>query len=500
MDQESLKALMKGLETFRIEKTRSTTDTDKFCQAICAFSNDMPGSNKPGYLFIGVNEDGSPCGIKATDKLLKDLSGLRTDGNILPIPVMTVDHIPSDEGDVVVITVQPSPDPPVRFRGRCYIRIGPRKDIATKAEEDILSERRQFFNRSFDMQPCREAMLEDIDLALFVNYYLPKAIDPEVLKGDTRDVRDKMASLRLYDKANHCPTNAAVLLFGKNPQYFFPGAYIQHVQFDGEDNADEIVNQNVFAGNLVTMLPRLEAFVETAVVQKRPTPVSILKEEVVTNYPQWAIRELLMNAVMHREYRGNTPTKFYQYSNRLEIVNPGGLYGNARPENFPRVNDYRNPVIAEALKVLGFVNKYNRGIARVQRELQLNGNGLACFVVDDITVFAVNVPVPNRVNEIVNRFMDEDFSVMTFSDKAIKILKISAEGEFDQSRLMAGIGVTNQTNNIKNHLRPLIESGLIVKSENRTHRKFYYSISEKGVAYLAFLERQELLLSDIDGY
>ena len=98
-----------------------------------------------------------------------------------------------------------------------------------------------------------------------------------------------------------------------------------------------------------------------------------------------------MNAIMHRDYRSNTPTQFYQYKNRLEIVNPGGLYGNARPEDFPDVNDYRTPVIAEALRVMGYVNKFNRGIARVQKELVENGNGKAAFTVDKVTVFSVNV-------------------------------------------------------------------------------------------------------------
>lgn len=198
---------------------------------------------------------------------------------------------------------------------------------------------------------------------------------------------------------------------------------------------------------------------------------------------------------MHRDYRGNTPTKFYQYSDRLEIVNPGGLYGNARPENFPRVNDYRNPIIAEALKVLGFVNKFNRGIDRVQRELQNNGNGSARFTVDDITVFSVNVPAPNRVNVIVNRFKGEHFERFDFSKKAIDILKKSAEGWFSQSQLLEGIGITNQTNNVKNHLRPLMEEGLIVKSDTRTNRQFYYTISEKGIAYLVYLSRKNLLAS-----
>lgn len=500
MNRETLNTLIHSLETFRIEKTRSTTDTDKFCEAICAFSNDMPDSRKPGFLILGIDEDGLPTGVKATDRLLKDLAGLRTDGNILPIPAMVVEHIPTEKGDIIVITVQPSLDPPVRYRGRCFIRTGPRKAIATRAEEDILAERRQYSNRTFDMQPCREASLKDIDLDAFVGLYLPKAIDPELLKEDTRDIAEKMSSLRLFDKTSNCPTNAAVLLFGKNPQYFFPGAYIQHVQFNGIDNAHEIVNQNVFSGNLFTMLPKLDAFVETAVVQKRPSPISVLQEETVVNYPQWAVRELLMNAVMHREYRGNTPTKFYQYSDRLEIVNPGGLYGNARPENFPRVNDYRNPIIAEALKVLGFVNKYNRGIARVQMELEANGNGVANFDVNDITVFAVNVPGPDRVNKLVKRFKEERFGDLSFSQKSLEVLTFSAEGWFTQAQLMEAIGVTNQTNNVKNHLRPLINEGLIVKSETRTNRQYYYTISEKGLAYLFYHKKKIARKKLLTGY
>ena len=500
MNRETLNTLINSLETFRIEKTRSITDTDKFCEAICAFSNDMPDSREPGYLILGINEDGSPTGVKATDRLLKDLAGLRTDGNILPLPSMVVEHIPTEKGDIIVITVQPSLDPPVRYRGRCYIRTGPRKAIATRAEEEILAERRQYSNRTFDMQPCREASLNDIDLDAFAGLYLPKAIDPELLKEDTRDIAEKMSSLRLFDKASNCPTNAAVLLFGKNPQYFFPGAYIQHVQFNGVVNADEIVNQNVFSGNLLTMLPKLDAFVETAVVQKRPSPVSVLQEETVVNYPQWAVRELLMNAVMHREYRGNTPTKFYQYSDRLEIVNPGGLYGNARPENFPRVNDYRNPIIAEALKVLGFVNKYNRGIARVQMELEANGNGVAKFDVNDITVFSVNVPGPDRVNKLVKQFKEEQFGDLSFSQKSLEVLTFSADGWFTQAQLMEAIGVTNQTNNVKNHLRPLIKEGLIVKSETRTNRQYYYTISDKGIAYLYYFNRRLAREKLLSGY
>ena len=197
------------------------------------------------------------------------------------------------------------------------------------------------------------------------------------------------------------------------------------------------------------MLPKLEAFVETSVIQKRPSPVSILQERILVNYPQWAIRELLMNAVMHRDYRSNTPTKFYQYNDRLEIVNPGGLYGNARPENSPDVNDYRNPFIAEALRVMGYVNKFNRGIARVQKELVENGNGKAVFTVDKVTVFSVNVTNAKAVSVSSETSPNSQVKDLVLSDKSLKILKLCANGPLTKKEMLIAVGVTNQTTNVR---------------------------------------------------
>ena len=140
------------------------------------------------------------------------------------------------------------------------------------------------------------------------------------------------------------------------------------------------------------MLRELDSFVKYTIEDKRPVLVSALREEVRINYPHVAIRELLMNSVMHRSYEGsNAPTKLYEYSDRIEIDNPGNLYGKARIENFPNENDYRNPVLAEAMKTLGYVNKFGRGINMVQGILDENGNVPAQFVLDDITIFKVVV-------------------------------------------------------------------------------------------------------------
>ena len=94
---------------------------------------------------------------------------------------------------------------------------------------------------------------------------------------------------------------------------------------------------------------------------------------------------------MHRDYQSNMPIRLYQFDDHIEIMNAGGLYGEARPENFPNVNDYRNPLVASAMKTMGYVNMFNRGVGQVQTDLKENKNKPALFDVSLITAFKVNV-------------------------------------------------------------------------------------------------------------
>lgn len=137
-------------------------------------------------------------------------------------------------------------------------------------------------------------------------------------------------------------------------------------------------------------------FVKDAIITQRPVPESLFRERTVWNYPEGAIRELLMNACMHRDYQSNMPIRLYQFDDYIEVMNAGGLYGEARPENFPSVNDYRNPLVAEAMRVMKYVNKFNRGVTRVQEMLKDNGNPPAEFDVNTITAFRVNVHATNE--------------------------------------------------------------------------------------------------------
>ena len=391
MTVKELQDILSIDESYRIERTISTSNMDKFQEVICAFANDMPGKRQKGYLLIGVHDDGRISGLKVDDALMKRISGIRSDGNILPLPVMNTEKVETPDGDVLVVEVTPSFDTPVRYRGRTFIRIGPRKDIATIEEERILSERCAAALPTFDTRPCREAKLDDIDIDLIQREYMPRAIDAEILSKDTRPLKEQLASLHLWNTQWDCPTYAALIMFGKNPQFFMPGAYIQYVKFQGYDNGGQIMNERKFDGNLCNLLPRLENFINDGIVTKRPVPVSTLREKDIYNYPEKAIRELVMNAVMHRDYQSTTPTRLYQYDDRIEIMNPGGLYGNARPDNFPNVNDYRNNVVAGILKSFNYVNMFNHGIRDVQALLKENGNAQAEFDSNLLTVFLAKV-------------------------------------------------------------------------------------------------------------
>ena len=383
--------LLHSTETYRVERTISTGDMDKFQEAICAFSNDLPNSKKNGYLIIGAHDDGTLSGLKVDDALMKKIAAIRSDGNILPLPIMSVERFEFPDGDLLVAEVSPSLLPPVRYRGRTFVRIGPRRDIATEAEERILLERRTSYMATFDAMPCLGATINDIDVNYIKQDYLPQVIDTEVLASDKRDIKEQLASIHLYDLTHDCPTNAAIILFGNNPRHFLPGFYIQYVRFAGKAIGGQVLNEKRFQGPLYRLLPELELFVSNAIITQRPVAISLFREKAVINYPNSALRELLMNACMHRDYQSNMPVRLYQFDDHIEIMNAGGLYGEARPENFPTVNDYRNPIIAEAMKEMKYVNMFNQGIRRVQEMLRDNNNEEAVFDVSKLTVFEVNV-------------------------------------------------------------------------------------------------------------
>ncbi|MDR0332363.1 MAG: putative DNA binding domain-containing protein [Dysgonamonadaceae bacterium] len=414
--KEEVKILLADIENERVERTTSTNDTDKFAKAICAFANDLSNKKLPGYLMIGAWDNGSLNGLKVTDRLLRNLAGLRADGNIQPKPALMAGKVSFPDGDVAVIEVQPSKFTPVKYKGVTYVRIGARKSEANEEEDRLLREKSEIKSPTFDTTPCLHSTIEDLDLDLFKTEYLPKFVKASVLKSEKRTVKQQLASLQLFDLVHDCPTVAGILLIGKDPKRILFGAYIQYVQFAGKNRASTVLNERQFSGNLLTMLKELDYFIKYTIQKQRPVFVTVLREEMRINYPYEAIRELAMNLVMHRNYQTNAPAKFYEYSDRIEMDNPGNLYGKVSPDNFPNETDYRNPVIANAMKTLGYVNQFGRGVEMVKEELVDNKNGLPKFDFDDITTFKVIVKNADLKNENVGEVSEKDVGEMSEKD------------------------------------------------------------------------------------
>lgn len=376
---EFLERMLTDLESDSAERKESFKgdSPSKVREAVCAFANDLPDHRTPGVIFIGARNDGSPAGLAVTDELLLQLSDIKTDGNIVPPPTLTVAKRRLRGQEMVVVTVWPADSPPVRYKGRVFIRIGPRRGIASAQDERILNEKRRHGDRPFDLRAVPSATLSDLDRRRFEDEYLPAAFAADVLAANDRSYEQRLAASKMVVAADEpTPTVLGVLVLSPRTRDFLPGAYVQFLRVAGRELADPVSDEQLIDGPVAEVLRRTD---EKLSAHNR-TAVDLTSEERerrTSLYPIPALQQIVRNAVMHRSYEAtNAPVRVTWYDDRIEIANPGGPFGAVTVENFgqPGVSDYRNPSLAEALRVLGFVQRFGVGIATARRELAANGN------------------------------------------------------------------------------------------------------------------------------
>jgi len=187
-------------------------------------------------------------------------------------------------------------------------------------------------------------------------------------------VEQQLASLRFLTKEN-IPNFGAILVLGKEPLVWIPCAYVQFLRIEGKLLTDPIKNPKELSGPLYSTLSWLDELLRIN-ISTTIDVVSSSQEVQRPDYPVVALLQLVRNAIMHRSYENtNAPVKVYWFSDRIEISNPGGLYGQVNPENFGKgATDYRNPLIAESMRVLGYVQRFGMGIPLAKHELEQNGN------------------------------------------------------------------------------------------------------------------------------
>lgn len=345
----------------------------------------MPNHREPGVLFIGVNDDGTCAHLAITDELLLNLANIRSEGKILPLPVLQVGKRILNSCELAVVIVEPSDVPPVRFNGRTHIRVGPRRATATSEEERRLNEKRRARDLPFDLRPFISTSIDDLDLELFQREYLTSALAPDVLAENQRSIKQQLVSLRFTSlEPESYPTSLGILVTGKEPRQFIPGFYIQFVRFDGTELTAPIRDQKDINGPLMHLL----RYIDEILLANISTASDITAQPIEIqqpDYPIVALQQFVRNAIMHRSYEEtNAPVRIYWFNDRIEIQNPGGLFGQVNRQNFGKgVTDYRNPHLAEAMKNLGYVQRFGIGIPTAQKELKKNGNPLAEFAIEE---------------------------------------------------------------------------------------------------------------------
>jgi ATP-dependent DNA helicase RecG len=280
-----------------------------------------------------------------------------------------------DGCELAAVVVYPASAPPVRYDGRIWVRVGPTTRVATPEEELRLAERRRASALPFDARAMPGAQLADLDLDRFRRDYLANAVAPDVLEENHRPVEQQLAALRLVTPDGE-PTTVGVLVLSNDPLRFLPGAYVQFIRFDGTELSDAIASQQRIAGPLQELLRRLDDVLE-ANIRTELDVTDRSTHKARPDYPIDALRQVMRNAIMHRAYDGtNAPVKVTWFNDRIEVLSPGGPFGLVTIERFgdPGLTDYRNPHIAEALRVLGFVERFGVGLAIANKRLVANGN------------------------------------------------------------------------------------------------------------------------------
>lgn len=252
----------------------------------------------------------------------------------------------------------------MRFECRC---------VARRSQGERCLNWRCTGERPFDQRPVPGATVKELNHEYAEAHYLPRAFAQEILDDTHRSLDQQLRSSGLL--VGNVPTWGALLGFGRDPQGWIPGANVQFLRIDGLEVTDPVCSQKVLTGGLGDVLRQLDELLRLNISVH--TKVATGSREVRwPDYPVAALRQLARNAVLHRRYEGTqAPIHVYWYSDRIEILSPGGLHGRVTPENLgDGVVDYRNPLVAEIMHHLGFAQCSGLGIPFARKALKENGN------------------------------------------------------------------------------------------------------------------------------
>jgi ATP-dependent DNA helicase RecG len=347
-------------ESETLEFKKSTGEWKEIIETASAFSN-----TRGGEILVGINNNGEVKGIeigKDTIERLTNKIAQNTDPKIHPR--ITTEKI--NGKFLIVIEIKESSDHLVLAFGRPYKRVGKSTVRMSKDEYERLVLEKHKDKLRFDNQVCKHATLEDIDWDLVTNIFIPKyeSLTETKLVGNQKELLEALNCI-----IDDNPTRAGVLLFGKNPQKIFENAYIAMARYKGKEVGVERLDYKEFNGNLFHQIDECDKYIkEHIAIMSRLLPYKVEREDI-PEYPLFSIRELVTNAVVHRDYAIiGSKVIIKMFDNKIEFYNPGGLPSGITPENITNKQFSRNPILTRVLSKIGYIEELGEGWDKIIKE------------------------------------------------------------------------------------------------------------------------------------
>ncbi len=415
-------------ESETLELKRSTSELKEALISMAAMLN----KHGHGELYFGIRDDGEAVGQAVTARTLREVSQA-VSTHLEPKVSPTVREV-RIEGKACVHVTFSGGDAPYYAYGRAYIRIGDENRMlsARELERRIMDKNKDWIR--WDNCICNGAKLEDIS-AMKLRHFLQRAD----LSYD--GIRNALNKLELLIGGH--PKNAAVLLFGKNPERFLTNAGLRCAVFATADTLTPLDMQD-YAGDVFSLIEKAEQYI------LRNIHVGMRLEGLyrvdVPEIDRDAVREAIINAFCHRDWWSLDPVAIAVFKDRVEVRSPGLLYGGLTIKRImtETVSERRNKLLADLFRRIHLVEQWGRGIRLI---LSKAPGAVFKEVGTHFTVVfgrpehvPVNVPVnvpEGRLGRIL-RIMKDDPHITTpvlakrldVNEKTVKrdIKKLKAEG------------------------------------------------------------------------
>ena len=328
-----------------------------------------------GYLAIGIEDDGTITGIDANEKNINELLRVPFDYCIPSVQVdpSTIEVVDCNGNPNHILRMQVFPSNKVvaNQADEVFLRVG------DKSKKLNFEQRLQLVYargvKYFEDQPVAGATINDLDLDFVFEYCKKIGYD----KGDAEYYLRHNHDFITMKGDEEAVSGAAILLFGKNPQRFFPRARVRFVRYEGKTaevgDRMNVVKDVKFSGRILEQVKDTTAFVKTQIREYTKLGEGAVFQ-TTPEFPEFCWTELIVNAVAHRDYSiGGTDIQIKMFDDHLTVESPGILPGLVRVNNIREFHFSRNPKIVELLNEYDLVKEFGEGVDRVYRDMAAAG-------------------------------------------------------------------------------------------------------------------------------